>query len=407
MNNKIKNIKVFIILIILVIIILGFIIFKTGLFANFISKKANFDVDNVLFKFSVKEGESFSKNLIISNNEKRIKLNVSSDLDFVSLSESEFFLNPQEKKVLEFVFNIKDKEPGVYIGKIRISGGGSALEIPIILEIETKEILFDSTINVPIDYSNVYIGEKMVIENRIFNFGAIGSKSIKVNYAIQDLKGKKIFSDEEDMIVESQILNTKVISIPENVEKGDYVFTAIIKYEDSVGTSSYFFKIVNKKTDFMAEGISIWVAFILLSLIIGLLIYNLRQRDKIFLELNKQYRKALNTKLEKKKKEKKKIMRLKPLKRRIEIKKFNQRKKKEINVIKKIYRSRVKEIKKLKKVHNKKEIQKKIEQWKRQGYDTSILENKKENKIKPLNLREIKKKIQEWKSKGYHIKSKR
>lgn len=363
------------------------------------NEKRKFDVDNVLLKLTVKQGESISKTLKITNiDSERADFKVNKeDLDFISISEGEFSLESGGVKTLGLDFDIENKSVGVYLGRILVSNG-EALTIPVILGIETKEVLFDSNLNVPPEYSSVYPGEKAIIENQIFNLDKLGLKTVEVTYLVKDFKGKAIFSEQENIAVpDSGFLDTKIISIPEDAEIGDYVFVTILKYGDSIGTSSYFFKVVNKTFE-IDDSFFMWIVIFLLFGLIFFIIYYVRQRDKMFLELERQYRAGLKEEVSKQEKEKRKIIKLKPVKRKVALKKFRKKRKKRLKVIKKIYKARVRILRKLKKAKKKNEMQRKLAQWKKEGYNVN------EFLIKTGQKKgSVKSRVEKLKEKGYKI----
>jgi len=344
-----------------VIIILGLLIF-----VNIRSDEKSFETDSILLKLSVKQGDSFKKDLIIKDLDIGGNYKIESDLGFISIEDSEFDLERGGEKNLELNFDIKDKEPGIYSGTLVFLKNRESLDVPIILEIETEEVLFDSIISVPPEYSKVYIGDKLVVENKIFNLENIGSKSVHVNYFIKDFKGKTIFSENENMVVENQILSSKVIQIPKGTEEGNYLLGISMDYSDSFGSSSYFFAIEHREINF--GKMNFWIVFILLLVVLVFVIYNTFQRNMFLLELERQRRRELKTKVHKEKKEKVRVKRIKHIgKRKKKLKEISKKHRKTVRVINKVYKTRARTLKRLKKQKKKSEIQKRLRTWKKQG----------------------------------------
>ncbi len=355
-----------------------------------------FDVDNVLLKLAVKQGESVSKTLRVTNiDSERADFEVNKEnLDFISISGGEFSLEPGGARILELDFDIENKSAGVYLGRILVSNG-EPLTIPVILEIETKEVLFDSNINVPPEYSSVYPGEKAIIEVQIFNLENIGLKTVKINYFVRDFKGNTIFLEQGDETIDKPSI-TKIIPIPKNVETGDYAFIIIIEYSDSVATSTYFFKIADKTFE-MDDNFFMWIVIFLLFGLIFFIIYYVRQRDKMFLELERQYRTGMRKEVKRQKVEKVKIIKLKPAKRKVALRIFQKKKKKRLKAIRKIYKVRVKVLRKLKKKKKKSQALDKLAQWKRQGYNVN------EFLIKTGQKQDLKGQAAKLKKQGYGV----
>jgi len=360
-----NNLKIILIVGVIVILVGGFFVLKFWK-----NEERKFEVDDVLIKISMEENTSLSREILISSYSE-LDFEIKSNVDFLSIGEQEFVLNSGEKKTVNLLFKIDGIEPGVYLGKMIVSGGEEDLEIPIVVEIETEEILFDSNLNIPVEYSIVYPGDSLVVENLVFNLENIGSKNIKIDYFIKDFNGKTIASASENLAVESNIPLTKVFPLSKDLSVGDYIVITMIKYENSIGTSTYLFKIANKNLEyyFSGDNFYMWVVFILLLIVILFVLYNMNQKDKFMLELSQQHKVELNKEFVALEKEKEKLESLPKEKRVPELKKLNEKKKKRVSVIHKIYKSRVKVIKKLKKHKKKDEIKQKLNEWKKQGYN--------------------------------------
>jgi hypothetical protein len=376
-----------------------------SLFAGFFgSVSANpsskgFEVDNVLLKLMVKQGESFSKIIKITNTDSMQKdFKLTGDTKFFSISEQEFSLEPGESKSLDINFE-PENQPGVYVGSILFLSSKEEFKMPVILEVETKEVLFDSSINIPLEYGGVYPGGSLAVENKIFNLENIGIKTIDVSYIVKDFEGRTIFSEGENIAVENQILTTKLISIPEIVKTGDYVVFVIVKYQSSVGTSSYFFKIIENKEGLESiKFFDSWIFVIVLFAVVIFFIIFTKQRDNLFLELQKQHKTEIKEEIERFNKEGKKISRLRAEKRKRELKKLMEKKKKRLRVIGRIYKERVKTFKKLKKQKKKSEMEEKLAQWKKQGYNVGefLIKTGKNNQKKNIG-----EEIKGYKKQGY------
>lgn len=373
-----------------------------SVFANPDSKA--FEVDNVLLKLMAKQGESVSKAIKITNTDSAQRdFKVTGNMDFFSINEQEFSLASGESRSLEV--NFKTESAGVYVGRILISSSKDEIKIPVILEIETKEVLFDSSINVPLDYGEVSSGGNLAVENKIFNLENIGIKTIDITYSVKDFNDNTIFSEKENIAVENQILTTKLISIPENIKTGDYVLYILIENANSVGTSSYFFKIIKKEgrlgsMNFFGS-FGFWIFIIILLAVIIFFVIFTKQRDNFFLELEKQHKTEMKEEIERINKEKIKISRLKDERRKRELRKLMEKKKKRMRVIKIIYKERVKSFKKLKKQKKKSEMEKKLSEWKKQGYNVDEFLVK--TRGKKQGLKDIGEGIKSYKKQGYKL----
>lgn len=349
-------------------------------------------VDSAFVKLLVKEGDNVTKELRVkaysdSSFDVRIE---GIDFAFVDFASLEF--NGEEEKNLGIVFESYDKAPGIYLGKVVISGK-DYLEVPIILEIESEGILFDSTFSVSPNYVNVYPGENMVVENKIFNLENIGEKSVEVDYLVSDFSGKVIFSDKEFVLVESQFLNAKTIAIPEDVASGNYVVSSSVKYEDLVSTSTYFFRI-NDIEDSSFDGYFVWIIASLFFILILFVFYYTWKKDDVFMKLQSQYKKELESNISKMKKDRDSISEIDSKKRKVKIRQIKEKHKKDVEKIKKIYHKRIESIKKLNKDKKENEIKKKLSRWAREGYNVDEIGVKEDDS----NFKSLK-----YKKEGYRL----
>lgn len=398
MEKIVKGVKRAIFLFVILFLFIGFF---SSVSASSSSK--GFEVDNVLVKLMVKQGEPVSKTIKITNTDTMQRdFKLTGNMKFFSVSEQEFSLERGESKSLEIDFE-PENQPGVYVGSILFSSLKGEFKIPIILEIETKEVLFDSSINIPLEYKEVYPGGSLAVENKIFNLENIGLKSIDVTYSVKDFNDNTIFSEKENIAVENQILTTKIISIPEKVKTEDYVLYVVVEYANSVGTSSYFFKIIEKPGGILGKIklFESWIFVIVLFVIVIFFIIFTKQRDKLFLELEKQHKTGLKQEIDRIDREKGKISGLKAAKRKIELKKLMKKKKKRLKVIRKIYKERVKTFRKLKKQKKKSEMEEKLGQWKKQGYNVNEFLIKTGGKKQKLKDRGGE--IKNYKKQGYKL----
>jgi len=372
-----------ILLVIIILILGGFLIF-------YFKKSIDFETDLLLIKLTAKQGDLLEDSLSIKNTGSRGNFILDSDLDFISIKEKEFLLDKAQEKKIKIILNA-NKEPGIYIGKILIIKNKKSFTIPVILEIETEEVLFDGVINIVNE--KAVPREKLIFENKIFNLENIGSKKIKINYFLRDLNNE-IFSETEEIVVENNLVLRKTIQLPKNTKKGNYIFGFVLQYKNSIGIGSYFFEISDKEFEISSFYLTIFV-LVLFIIVILFIIYSFKERNKLLLELNKQRRKDLNKVLNKLNKKEKVIKKNRPDKKKI--KKIKKERKKKIREINRIHKKRKKLIKKLKKEKNINEIDKKLKEWKIKGIDVNEYFINAEKKFG------LKKRRENYERKGYKL----
>lgn len=371
-----------------------------------------FNTDTLLLKVGIKQGESLNRSVSITNSaQKTIDFMVDpGNLVGLAFDSTNFSLGSLGEKSLVITFSDQNKTqlPGVYIGEVIVtSKDGSTIvkKIPVIFEVETPEVLFDSNINLPSSSSIFNAGSNVVFDINIFNLQKIGLKNVNVDYSIKDFKGNVIVDQAENVAVESSVMVTKTFSLPSKMDEGDYVFTVTIRYASSVGTSTSSFSVTNQPVAGAGNNnilfIMMWIFGITLALIVGIVIYSNKKSDALLSELERQYKRETEKQIEV-------IQRLEEAeltgitgarereRKEGELAKLGQKRQAYLRVR---YEKRKKELSELSSKGLKADIAKKLNKWKREGYDVSNMELK----LHKLDKSEIRKKIAEWKKKGYDV----
>lgn len=166
----------------------------------------------------------------------------------------------------------------------------------------TRQLLFDSTkqlfdvdIHVLPEYKKIMQGEKILIQNILFNLRGFGAGNVNVKYSIQDNKGNVIATQEESVYIETQAKFVRELVIPEEIKSGTYVaFVEATSNDTIVGTGSDSFEVVQKfeepfyrQLKYYLIGIAAVVAFVIL-LLLGSQMYNKFKKKKKIAELEKK-----------------------------------------------------------------------------------------------------------------------
>jgi len=364
----------------------------------------SFIVDSVLLKTVINFNSSFNNQIKVANMQDvsdNFKLEINGLEDFVSSDKTSFNLEPKEIKTVNLLFsNSKNKPSGIYVGAFKISDSKNEKLIPIILEMESQDVLFDSNINLypSADASN----SKVNVEINIFDLGNIGTANIEAEYFIKSFTGEVILYEKENIVVKNNVLISKSFTLPENIKQGEYAFGAVLQYKNSVGTSTYLFRLADsnssKQFHLSTNTILIIGFLVVIFVLVFFLFYSLYSRDKILMELKDQYKseserqEVLLKRKESENDQKLKTFEEKLLNKRL-FRKVREERKKQLKII---HKERERKIKSLRRHKNGNEISNQISKWKREGYDISILE-----KTKIPNVDYIKKQLKKWKKKGY------
>lgn len=220
--------------------------------------------------------------------------------------------------------NIQKNESGVYEWRVKNPGDIKSLKVTgsvsangtarVYIEKEgERRLLFDSTkqlfdvnIHVLPEYKSVFQGEKILIQNILFNLRGFGAGNVNVKYSIKDSKGNIIAAEEEIVFIETQAKFIRELIVPE-INSG--VYTAFVEaYTNGtiVGTGSDTFEVKAKYEEPYYRQLKFYVisAFVLVALIIafsiGIYGLNMLKKKKKIAELKEQ---APLEKIEKIKKE--------------------------------------------------------------------------------------------------------
>jgi len=277
---------------VIVLGIAGILIFSFIYFGKPEQQQAtgSFQVDSLLLKTSISTDGSFSQNLRISNLEnKQQHFEIAAlNLDnLVSTDITSFDLNAEDVASIKVLFsNKKSLSEGVYPGLIEVSSEQEKQNVPVILEIESKDVLFDTNVAL-YPSSKVAPGEKINAEIKILSLAKIETANVALTYSVKNFNGEEILSDKEGVVVKNQALVSKTIQLPKNILEGDYVFSVTVKYKESVGSASAVFSVAKSKIDifsFLDWRIAVIIAILLFVVLLGILLEFERRklRDVIY-----------------------------------------------------------------------------------------------------------------------------
>ncbi len=386
--------------------LLGFVLFVSLI--GFASADHDFSVNNLLLKISVKEGGSVQRTFNI-NSVDGGQFNVKVEgIENVELTESDFVLGEGATKPVILSFDSFGVEKGVYVGNIEISSTARIVTLPVIIEVESRDVFFDINLDISPQYGKVSAGQQFVANLKVFDLvsgslnNGLGPTSVDLNYFIYSIDGDVIISEEESVVVDKQTQFTKTIELPKDAKGGDYVFVAEARYASSVGTSSYLFAVGERKGGSIFQnsvidgGISANLIAVLVAIIIVffgiafIFIYFIKDRDKLFLKLKKYHSDEIEMQrallLAQASSLRKKGVSHTHIRKEI---------KRHMGALKEKQKKRREEFSVLRKKGDRKLMEKKLEEWKRAGYYTLEIGSK----LGRLGKGEMKRIMNNWKKK--------
>lgn len=184
--------------------------------------------------------------------------------DKIIISSKLLTINPGESKDLKVIF-VAPSEPGIYNGSIFIGDK----EIPVILNVKVKNLLFDS--NILVLNRNYKVSKEGTLKTKV-TLVPMGDKErldVQLNYLIRDSSGKIYVAQTETVLIENKINFEKDFDIG-GLPLGKYVIELKLVYPGGIAPSSSDFEIVEKTvSDFISESVfNLIVLILLLSIII-------------------------------------------------------------------------------------------------------------------------------------------
>ncbi len=195
----------------------------------------------------------------------------------LKIKEPQFIIRPGEIKVISI--DIVSLETGVFTGIIFVTTERGTKQIPVTIEIETQQVLFDLSID--LKPKQLPAGEQITATVTIFNVNdlGLGQVNVEIDYFIKGLNNQIIQQDKETISLESQATLSKTYTIPETTADGEYVFIAQASYQSTIGTTSESF--IVKRLEIPAP-ISKWsLTYTIIGFIIVIIIASIMFSKKI------------------------------------------------------------------------------------------------------------------------------
>ena len=213
----------------------------------------NFSTDQVLLKTLMKTGESTVREIKVTNTDSQngdVSVTFVSPQNIIDITESEFTLTSGQTKSIPVRFSTYNIDngnlmPGVYIGKINVvsNGDNKIQRIPVITEVESQDVTYDTTLSVAPKYSSIPAGSDLSFDVNVINLRGKAGDSVIMTYSVLDLNSNSILSAQTETIsLDSGTKFSKTIKLPSNLQKGTYVLAVTSEVDGITGTSTYIFE---------------------------------------------------------------------------------------------------------------------------------------------------------------------
>jgi len=203
------------------------------------------EVNPLLIKTSTKTNvaaEDFVKIKNLGFNTALVKI-TTQDPTF-KLSSYGFGLLPEEETTLNFGFS--SGSTGVFTNKFFIRSEDTTIVLPVVVEVESHNARFDSTLET-LDAKRVfYPGDELAFSFTVFDLLEFVETNIGLEYSIINMENVLDYHEEDATNVKFQKTLTKKIQLSKDITPGMYVLVVSSKHKGAVAFSTLLFNIVEK-----------------------------------------------------------------------------------------------------------------------------------------------------------------
>lgn len=211
----------------------------------------DFETDQFLIKNLIKIGETSTISVRITNtdvNSGEFALSLVDGGGLIDVTEQKFTLGSGETNTIDLRFRSAKPgqpafSPGIYTGKLNIVSDDKRQLIPIIVELESYNVLFDSNLYVGPEYKELSPRSTLVADVRIFNLKSKDTEQVELKYTIKDMTNNIILTEIETASIGTTTSLTKSFKLPGTLMAGTYVLGVETKSDNSVGISTYIFEV--------------------------------------------------------------------------------------------------------------------------------------------------------------------
>lgn len=208
-------------------------------------KIMNYTIDPEFFHLSMKQGNSDTRILRISNIG-NVNLTFNLILEglggMVLLSDKDFSLEFGETKAVTVDFVAQENTPvDEYTGKIFINSSAGEMIVPIVIDVNSREYEFEIDVNLSEKFKRVNPGDDVIGSIFIYNLKDLVFDNVTLYYAIKDLEGNIYDSGEESFLLEQELFLNRTLNLPKDSPVGNYLFYARINHYDFAAIDSDLF----------------------------------------------------------------------------------------------------------------------------------------------------------------------
>lgn len=244
--------------------------------------KKDFSINIRNLNIFLYEGQTAIATIIV-NNTGNINLEFAVDTTTLSgmvfLSEYAFELNPGESRAIDVVASASSRfKPDIYTGHIIFTAGGIAKSVIAIIDIKSREALFDVLLRVPPEYRRVYQGDVVVFDVLLKNKGNLKPVDVELELVMKNTFNNVISRNTETLAVYDTLNITRNFTLSDTLIPGNYIIYAKAIYQNKTATSSDLISVLEREQVYGSfvyiykEYYEYWLGAMLIAIILVIII---------------------------------------------------------------------------------------------------------------------------------------
>ncbi|MEK6918148.1 MAG: hypothetical protein AABW51_04330 [Nanoarchaeota archaeon] len=155
----------------------------------------------------------------------------------------------QSKTIQLYLYALSKTNPSVYYGKIIFRSGNIVKTLNIVLEIKSREALFDIKIRVPSEFKNVIAGNDVRAFVNLLNVGLYGTPvDVDLVLYITDFNKLVLYESSKEVIaVKTNLSVPRDLHVPLGTKTGTYIVLGEAKYGNITISTYDTFNVIEKK----------------------------------------------------------------------------------------------------------------------------------------------------------------
>ena len=155
-----------------------------------------------------------------------LNLELENTFSILSINKKTLTLRPEEETTI--LLTIYSTEVGISTGIITFTDKFLLTQLPTVIKISPKKAAYTVDVTIPQQFKIVQPGDDVLTKIKI---DKLNGQSIVINYLIKDMLDRIIHEEHERIGVTKELTLDKTISLPDNIDLGEYAFIATVDYQ--------------------------------------------------------------------------------------------------------------------------------------------------------------------------------